>query len=225
MADDITVPGTGAVLAFDEVAGVKHQRVKVQHGADGSATDVSSASPLPVSTLTEPATAADNAASLPAVVKVVGGWDGTNVQALSTDASGNLQVEFGSAQSVTLSGSMETIPSTSGGLTPSKLISAGSTNATVLKASAGHLYGGLAYNLNAAVRYLRFYNTASSPTVGTTATVLLIPIPPGGSTQIPGERHGVVFGTGIAYALTTGVSDTDTGAVAANEIIVNLLFK
>lgn len=52
MADDITVPGTGAVLAFDEVDGVKHQRVKVQHGANGSATDVSSASPMPVSAAT-----------------------------------------------------------------------------------------------------------------------------------------------------------------------------
>ncbi len=35
-------------IATDDIVGVKHQRVKVQHGADGSATDVSSASPLPV---------------------------------------------------------------------------------------------------------------------------------------------------------------------------------
>lgn len=38
----------GATLAADEITGVHHQRVKVQHGVDGSATDVSSASPLPV---------------------------------------------------------------------------------------------------------------------------------------------------------------------------------
>jgi hypothetical protein len=50
MADNVTVTeGTGTTIAADEIAGVKHQRVKIQHGADGSATDVSSASPLPIS--------------------------------------------------------------------------------------------------------------------------------------------------------------------------------
>lgn len=51
MADDITLnAGTGGdVVAADDIGGVKHQRVKVQYGADGSATDVSAAAPLPVS--------------------------------------------------------------------------------------------------------------------------------------------------------------------------------
>jgi hypothetical protein len=40
--------GSTFQVAADDIAGVKHQRVKVQHGADGSATDVSAASPLPV---------------------------------------------------------------------------------------------------------------------------------------------------------------------------------
>lgn len=34
---------------------------------------------------------------------------------------------------------------------------------------------------------------------------------------------GIAFGTGIALAITTGVADSDTGAVAANEIVINLL--
>lgn len=45
-----------------------------------------------VDVLTEPATAADNAVGLPSVVKVVAGFDGANVQALSTDSSGVLNV-------------------------------------------------------------------------------------------------------------------------------------
>lgn len=48
MADDVTLPGTGDVVAADEISGKKHQRVKVQFGVDGSATDVSSSAPLPV---------------------------------------------------------------------------------------------------------------------------------------------------------------------------------
>lgn len=51
MADDIVLnAGSGGdTIAADDISGVKHQRVKIQIGADGSATDVSSANPLPVS--------------------------------------------------------------------------------------------------------------------------------------------------------------------------------
>lgn len=51
MADNFAVNATtttGDTFAADEIAGVKHQRVKLQYGADGSATDVSDAAPLPV---------------------------------------------------------------------------------------------------------------------------------------------------------------------------------
>lgn len=50
MADNITLnSGSGGdVVAADDIGGVKVQRVKVQHGADGSAADASGASPLPV---------------------------------------------------------------------------------------------------------------------------------------------------------------------------------
>lgn len=50
MADNTTLnAGAGGdVISTDDIAGVKVQRVKVQHGADGSATDVSAASPMPV---------------------------------------------------------------------------------------------------------------------------------------------------------------------------------
>ena len=48
MADNTTLPGTGDVIASDDIAGVKHQRVKVEFGVDGVATDVSAANPMPV---------------------------------------------------------------------------------------------------------------------------------------------------------------------------------
>lgn len=49
MADNVGyTPGTGALVAVDEIDGVLHQRVKMQHGADGSAVDVSESAPLPV---------------------------------------------------------------------------------------------------------------------------------------------------------------------------------
>ncbi len=49
MADNVAItPGTGATVAADDIGGVLYQRVKIGSGADGSATDVSDAAPLPV---------------------------------------------------------------------------------------------------------------------------------------------------------------------------------
>jgi hypothetical protein len=48
MADNVNItPGSGATVAADDVGGALYQRVKVSHGADGSATDTSEAAPLP----------------------------------------------------------------------------------------------------------------------------------------------------------------------------------
>ena len=50
MADNTSLnAGSGGdLIATDDIAGVKHQRVKIEYGADGSATDVSTSTPLPV---------------------------------------------------------------------------------------------------------------------------------------------------------------------------------
>jgi len=111
-----------------------------------------------------------------------------------------------------------------GGYTPGKLISAGSTNATNIKASAGTLGFLTVGNINAAQRYLKFYNKASAPTVGTDVPVLVFIVPgntAGTGSNVPIPAPGINFSTGISFAITTGVADNDTGAVAANEITVN----
>jgi hypothetical protein len=49
MADNVTLPGTGEVIAGDDIAGAIFQRVKMVLGADGvNDGDVSSANPVPV---------------------------------------------------------------------------------------------------------------------------------------------------------------------------------
>lgn len=49
MADNITAPATGAVLATDDVGGVHYPRTKLSVGGNGAAADVSESNPLPVS--------------------------------------------------------------------------------------------------------------------------------------------------------------------------------
>jgi hypothetical protein len=49
MPDNVTLPGTGAVVATDDIGGFQHQRVKFTLGADGvNDGDVSAANPMPV---------------------------------------------------------------------------------------------------------------------------------------------------------------------------------
>lgn len=111
-----------------------------------------------------------------------------------------------------------------GGYTPGKLISAATTNATSVTAVASTLGYITASNVNASPRYLKLYNKASSPTVGTDTPVHTFLIPgntAGAGTNIPLPPQGIAFSNGIALALTTGVADNDTAAVAANEIVVN----
>lgn len=50
MTDNVRLnPGVGGDnIAADDISGVKHQMVKMEYGADGSATPVSGANPLPI---------------------------------------------------------------------------------------------------------------------------------------------------------------------------------
>lgn len=104
--------------------------------------------------------------------------------------------------------------------TQSFINSAATTNATSVKASAGTVWNIICSNANAAARYVKFYNLAVAPTVGTSVPAFTIAIPASSTVTIAGGANGIRFGTGIALAITTGVADSDTAAVAANEIKV-----
>ncbi len=74
MVDDIQLGArSGRVKsAADDISGVLHPRVKVQHGADGSATDVSTASPMPVQLTNAALTAAVHAITATINSSVIG---------------------------------------------------------------------------------------------------------------------------------------------------------
>lgn len=118
-------------------------------------------------------------------------------------------------------------PAASGGLSASKTVSAASTNATSVKGSAGQVYSIAVSSINAAARYLKLYNKATAPTVGTDVPVLTLVIPgnAAGAGFVWNIDKGIAFSSGIAFALTTGIADSDTGAVSANEHAVNILYK
>ncbi len=97
-------------------------------------------------------------------------------------------------------------------------VAAGSTNAAVLKASAGRLLGFVLTNNATAVRYVKFHNSATTPTAGT-GVVQTYGIPPNGGTITLSVPGGIGFGTGIAYTTVTGAAAADATAVTANDIV------
>ena len=107
--------------------------------------------------------------------------------------------------------------------TPYSFLAAAGANqdSTVIKASAGALYGLVVTNSNAAIRYLKIYDKATGPTSADTPKFrFAVPGNTAGA-GIAYQFHGVDFAAGISFRMTTGVADNDTAAVAANEVILN----
>lgn len=115
------------------------------------------------------------------------------------------------------------ITATSNGGTASRINAAASTNATSLKASAGQIYTIDVFNVAAYNVFLKLYNKASAPTVGTDTPVMTIPVPAGGGFSKTWPM-GFPFATGIAYAITKLQADSDTTAVAALDLTGNTLW-
>ena len=106
---------------------------------------------------------------------------------------------------------------TSAGTTNTRVVAAATTNATNLKASAGNIFSIRVFNVAAYDVFLKLYNKASSPTVGTDTPVWTIPIKAG--TGFSEHFHlGYQLGTGISYAITKLQADSDTTAVAASDV-------
>lgn len=148
--------------------------------------------------------------------------DGRQIAVLAAGASGtgNQVVLAGGSSAV---GNVGLAPRASGGLSTARVIAAASLNPTVVKASPGQLYGWQMSNASAAVKFVKFYDKASAPVVGTDVPKLTIAIPAGASLDRE-FVNGLAFAAGIAVATTGLVADTDVTILAANDVVLNLAF-
>lgn len=108
----------------------------------------------------------------------------------------------------------------SGGITSTYMIasSAASTNAANIKASSGRVYAIQGLNKATYDVFLCLYDTAASPTAGTTTLRKKIPL----AALQPFALDfpvGCYFGSGIAIALTKLGADADATAVASGDIV------
>lgn len=107
----------------------------------------------------------------------------------------------------------------------SRIVSAAaSVNATSAKAGPAQLFAITGYNAANAVRYLKLYNRATAPTVGTHTPLMTLALPATAafsySFPVPIE-----FSLGLAYGLTTGAADNDTAALTSADVVgLNIIY-
>jgi hypothetical protein len=102
------------------------------------------------------------------------------------------------------------------------IVSAASTNATVVKAGAGRVLGWCLANTNASFRYVKLHNQTAAPTAGA-GVVRTIALPPNDTVTFTIEG-GIAFATGIGLTIVAGAADTDNTAVGLNDVVGDLFF-
>jgi len=85
-------------------------------------------------------------------------------------------------------------------------------------------FGWVVTNVSQSTLYLKLYDKATAPTVGTDTPKLTIPIAASGISAVE-FVGGIDFALGIGVGATTGVADADVGAPGANEVVGQILYK
>jgi hypothetical protein len=111
--------------------------------------------------------------------------------------------------------------------TPFILNSAASTNGALILTGTSGLHAFYATNTGATAAYVKLYNKATAPTVGTDVPAMILPIAAAvagvpGVALLPIGYQGFRFALGLGIAITGGAADADTTAVAAGQVKVML---
>ena len=126
---------------------------------------------------------------------------------------------------------VQSVPHTVGGLSIYSNLDIDETTATTtqqMKAAAGILYQcAVSNNTASTVEYVKFYDATAltGSAAGTETPVVTLPIAGASTIMLNFGPHGLQFSTGMTIAATTGVAVADTGAPAANAVVVNCAYK
>lgn len=159
-------------------------------------------------------------------VVVVG--DATATNTLAVDSSGRPTVLVSGtvpvSGTVTVNGSLTsagtvTNTPTAGGGTGINFVTTASTNVLVQKASIGNLTEMSAYNFTASPIYIKIFNKATAPVLGTDSPNVVIPVLAGAAFFTEFGAAGKKFSAGISVAVTANAALLDNTAVAAGALI------
>lgn len=127
-------------------------------------------------------------------------------------------------------GGVSILPQTAGGLTMVRVMVANNTTSVAIKASAGQLFNIRAFSDPSAATalYIKLYNASQGSTTcgsGTPVATYEIPFATTGAGFTLQDVFGRPFTTAITACFTTGITDADTTAPAANKFVVNFEIK
>lgn len=111
--------------------------------------------------------------------------------------------------------------------TPYFVNSLATTNGALILTGTSGVSAFYATNEGASVAYVKLYNKATAPTVGTDVPEMIIPVPAAaagvpGVAVLPMGFHGFRFALGLGIAITRNAVFSDTTAVGAGEVKVKL---
>jgi len=106
------------------------------------------------------------------------------------------------------------------GTTHHKVKAAASTNLTSIKSGRTKLYRYTLRNSTASAKYLKIFNKASAPVIATdTALLIETVIIPANGTASYLNPAGKEIASGLAYAITGALSETDTTNTAVDDVV------
>jgi len=103
--------------------------------------------------------------------------------------------------------------------TPYNLVTTASTNGANIKATNANLFEVSVSNPTATPVYVKFYNKATAPTVGTDVPIITIVAPANATTPLNFGILGKRFSSGLGIAVTGGIASTDTSNAVAGVIV------
>lgn len=150
-----------------------------------------------------------NSGALAAAVQVLGG---------NLSVTGNINTVGGAGTALMGDVGLQARANATGAATSFKVQTGATTNAAIVKAAAGRVFGWRFTNTAAAARVVRFYNLATLAVVGTTVPLYNVVIPAG---QTVGDMFdlGIAHAAGIGISVTAGLGDLDATVTAANDVI------
>ena len=171
------------------------------------------------STVADGANVALGVVSDAAVTAGATGTISAKLRSISRDLVANIVLAAGT----NTIGNVGVVPLTSGGCSNYHVVSAASTNTANIKASAGQIYSVSVFNNVGYPVYVKFHNTAGTPTAGTGVVFTL-------GVQAGSERTfslpaGLTFATGIGISIVKDITDAGTTAVAASDCVVDVSYK
>lgn len=118
---------------------------------------------------------------------------------------------------------VDAVPSPLGGCLTYRILWPNDTTGRQVKVGKSCLYAYHIMNSAAAARFVKFYDCVNAPNVGQDTPIWTVGLP-AGQDRLFALSEGIQFQNGIGIGATNVVTDSDTTAPTANDVVINLAY-